>query len=447
MPKFFGTDGIRGKAGEFPLEPKAVYTIGRALGELLRKRLQRPAQVIIGRDGRESGYWIEGYLKAGLAEVDVDVTSAGTIPTPGVAYLTNAQEFDAGIVISASHNPYQDNGIKLFSPSGRKFSEADETFIEGHLLSSTDSHSLSESPTIMVDNRLGRKYLTFLQDQIAAGLSLAGMRLVIDCANGAAFQLAPRLFKNLGAEVTTLGCSPDGYNINEKCGSLHLEGLQAVVKAGNYDLGIAFDGDADRALFVNEKGAIVDGDGVLYLLASDYQRRGILTPPMVIATVMSNFGLEFAFQSLGIELKRTSVGDKYVLEALLNTSALIGGEQSGHIIFPQISLAGDGMITALQVLKVLVEQQKSLSTLMAAFEPFPQVLINVPVATKPDFYSVPAIAQAAQEIEQALVNSGRLLLRYSGTENLARVMIEGPDQATINAQAQWLADVIKHNIG
>lgn len=447
MAKFFGTDGIRTKAGEFPLTEPALFTIGKALGELLASRLDRPAKAIIGRDTRESGTWIETALASGLSSSGAEVVSVKVLTTPGIAYLTKVADYDVGIVISASHNPFYDNGIKLFSPSGRKFDEQDEQFIESKLLDS--KLGMGDYPKVSVEfsAELSEKYFQFLKTEIAGGLNLGGLKLALDCANGAASEIAPKLFKELGAEVVVLGTNPDGQNINDGCGSLHLDNLKAFVLEHNCNLGVAFDGDADRALFVDECGEVVDGDRTLYIMAEHFLRNNQLSPKSIVATVMSNIGLEVALKALDIELRRTSVGDKYVLEDLISSGALVGGEQSGHIIFPQISLAGDGMITALQLLKVVTSQKQNLSNLSQAFQTFPQILINIKVKSKPAFSSIPVIAQAAKEVEQELAGQGRLLLRYSGTENLARVMIEGKDLVDITRQAEYLAEVIGKELG
>ena len=447
MPKFFGTDGIRTKAGEFPLTHIALFTIGQALGELLEKRLNRKAKAIIGRDTRASGSWIETALGNGLMSVGAEVVSAGVITTPGVAYLTKNFGYDVGIVISASHNPYEDNGIKIFSPSGRKFDENDEDFIESKLLTSQQGLNNNSQTPIGFLSELPAHYLDFLKKEIAQNLKFSGLKIALDCANGAAINFATKLFQDLGAELVLIGCQADGQNINENCGSLHLNNLKTLVKKENCSLGIAFDGDADRTLLVDETGEIVDGDRILYILASHFLTHQNLNPKLIVATVMSNLGLEVALKNLGVDLKRTPVGDKYVLEELLATDAIVGGEQSGHIIFPRIGLAGDGIVTALQVLQVLASNPgKQLSEISRDFVTFPQILINVKVKSKPAFSSVPAIAEAAKKVESELAGQGRLLLRYSGTENLARVMIEGKDLAEITAQAEYLAQIIQETI-
>jgi phosphoglucosamine mutase len=457
MPRYFGTDGIRGPAGVFPLTPAALRVIGQALGS--RAHLWTdPPQVIIGRDTRISGEWMLLALQEGLASVGLNVTDAGIIPTPGVAYLTKHAGFNLGIVISASHNPAADNGIKFFLPSGQKLAETDELVIEAALdrliadsCTAAEPASLTTSVvTALPEMTLSvwqQRYWDFLRTQLAANLDLRGWKIAIDCAHGAATPFAARLLTALGAQVVMWGCAPDGQNINHQCGSLHLAGLQNLVRTTGCQLGIAFDGDADRTLLVDEQGEIVDGDRVLFILAKDLAAQGLLQPPCVVATVMSNLGLELALRTVGVELKRTAVGDKHVLAELLASQALLGGEQSGHLIFPKISLAGDGIVTALQVLQVLQRTMQPLSRLSCEFVSLPQVLINVEVKSKPAFTSVVAIKRAVAAVESALAGEGRLLLRYSGTENLARVMIEGRDPVLIHHQAEQLATVINGSLG
>ena len=446
MKKLFGTDGIRGHANEFPLDPSTVTIIGSALTRCFRERLKREPRFVTGRDTRESGPGIEAAFHAGALAEGAQCESAGVITTPGVAYVTNAFEFDAGVVISASHNPYQDNGIKIFSPDGKKIDDETERSIEAAVFSSPPAEI---KMTDVANDRTGSfcdEYLKHLKRN-AGGLSLAGMNLVIDCANGAASWLAPDLFTTLGANVRSINDRPDGRNINRDCGSTHLEEVVNAVVENRADVGIAFDGDADRALFVDEKGAVVDGDATLWIMAQYLQDRGKLKNSKVVATVMSNIGLQIAMASRGIELLRANVGDKYVLEKLLETGSEIGGEQSGHIIFPNISLVGDGMMTALLLLKAVREMDVPLSGATKGFSRYPQILLNIPVREKLPFETVPAIAAAAKKVEGELQGDGRLLLRYSGTEKLARVMIEGKDQTGIEAQARRLAEVIGVALG
>lgn len=446
MKQLFGTDGVRGLAGEFPLDEKTVRIIGASLARQFREKLGRDPRFVIGRDTRESGAWIEAAFHTGAVSESALCESSGVITTPGVAYLTSKFDFDAGIVISASHNPYQDNGIKIFLPSGKKIDDAAERRIEEDIQTGTETtfRKTEISPERVEEFR--RAYLDHLENA-ANGFSAQGMKIVVDCANGASSELAPSLFAELNAEVVSVHCSPDGRNINENCGSTHIDDLPAKVLAEKADLGVAFDGDADRALFVDEKGNIVDGDATLWIMAQYLNDHGKLANATVIATVMSNIGLELALRSKGIELLRANVGDKYVLEKLIETGSEIGGEQSGHIIFPEISLVGDGMMTALLLLRAIRERGVSLSEATDGFVGYPQILLNTKVKEKRPFDDVPAIAAAAKEIENELDGKGRLLLRYSGTENLARVMIEGKDQSAIESQAQRLIDVIENELG
>ena len=442
MSRLFGTDGIRGTAGEFPLDDETVLRIGSAFAEALGKKLGRAPRFLSGRDTRESGEHIESLFHAGAETRGAVGESAGVITTPGVAFLTDKFGFDVGVIISASHNPYIDNGVKVFLPSGRKLYQADESVIEDRVFSGTKIEVLNPKK---LDLSRKEAFLNSYLDHFAAffpNLDLSGSKIVIDCANGAASDLAPRLFARFGAQLTVLSAAPDGRNINKDCGSLHLQHLQKKVLDVNGDFGVAFDGDADRALFVDENGKIVDGDATLWILGDDLKSNGQLNSGKVVATVMSNLGLELAFQKKGIELLRAPVGDKYVLEELLTSGSEIGGEQSGHIIIPKNSLVGDGIMTALLVLNVLASSKKRLSELVEGFQTFPQVLVNVRVKEKKPFEEVPRIAAAASELEKKLAGDGRLLLRYSGTENLARVMIEGNDQNEIEKYANKLAELI-----
>lgn len=450
MSKLFGTDGMRGEAGKYPLDVTTIERFGFSLAVQLEKKLGHKAAIIIGRDTRESGEWIEAAIIRGIITAQASYQSAGVITTPGVAYLTRLLDADAGIVISASHNPFQDNGLKVFSPSGQKLEEAMEQLIEADLKADA-----AEAPAIAnVDYvrdashelNLQTKYLGFLREEICGKLDLKGLNIALDCANGAASLLAPKLFAELGANVTTINNTPTGVNINLDCGALHTEQLQAKVLATKADLGIAFDGDADRSLFVDANGNLIDGDQVLFVMAEYLHAKNELGGNRVVATVMSNLGLELGLQKHGIELVRTNVGDKYVLEDLIKNGGSIGGEQSGHVIFPGISLAGDGMITGLEVLRVMTDSNQSLADLTTGFIRYPQVIINVKVGSKPVLESVAPIKAMIDKLNTELNGSGRLLLRYSGTENLARVMIEGKDEATIRAQAEEMAKVIKENL-
>ncbi len=446
MGKLFGTDGIRALAGEFPLDEKTVRTIGASLARHFTASLGRVPRFITGRDTRESGGWIERAFHAGAVSEGATCESAAVVTTPGVAYLTSEFGFDAGIVISASHNPYYDNGIKIFLPDGKKIGHEIESRIEEDIFSAIESEANLVDINMSRTDEFCANYIDHLKVNVP-GLSAVGLKIVIDCANGAASAFASGLFAGLGAEVVAIHDQPDGRNINENCGSLHLGHLQARVVAENADLGVAFDGDADRALFVDETGKVIDGDATLWILSEYLKSHGKLANSTVVATVMSNLGLEVALRSRGVELMRADVGDKYVLDALLKTGSEIGGEQSGHIIFPEISLVGDGMMTALLLLRAMIETGVSLSQAAKGFIQYPQILKNVKVSEKRPFDEVPEIASAAKQVEYELDGTGRLLLRYSGTENLARVMIEGKDQAVIEALAGRLADTIDRVLG
>ena len=447
MKALFGTDGIRGEAGQFPLDPATVTAIGFSLASHLAASGAQP-KIIIGRDTRESGPSIEQALIDGASRAGAECLSAGVITTPGVAFVTRKEEASAGVVISASHNPYHDNGIKIFAPSGRKMDDAVERLIEADVYRKIDipaasakgSHSLAET-------QLHEEYLSFLADEIGNGLDLKGLKIVVDCANGASSALAPTLFERLGANVIAINATPDGRNINRDCGSLHIDSLREKVVKERASLGVAFDGDADRSLFVDGEGNFVDGDATLLALAIHLQSHGKLKGEVVVATVMSNIGLEVALRSAGIRLVRTDVGDKYVLEELLRLGASLGGEQSGHIILPDLSLAGDGMITTLCLLRALSESRKTLAEITAGFKRYPQILLNVRVREKVPFSDLAPVQAEVKEVEELLSQQGRLLLRYSGTEPLARVMIEGENQGEIEEYARRIANAIEREIG
>lgn len=454
IPKLFGTDGLRGEAGKFPLDSRTVRIIGGSLIRHLAERIEgRAPRIVIGRDTRESGGWIEQELIAGARSEGADVESAGIITTPGVAFLARALPSDAGVVISASHNPYQDNGIKVFEPTGRKLDEETERLIEKDIAEALPetAGSTKKPAEAGIAQRssadLRRLYLDYLAHDVARGLALGHLTLVVDCANGAASEIAPQLFERLGARIVAINNQPDGRNINRECGSLHIEGLQDRVVHERADLGVAFDGDADRALFVDSRGRFVDGDATMWVLATYLKNRGELIGDTVVATVMSNVGLEVALRSRGIELTRTNVGDKYVLDELIRSGSTLGGEQSGHIIFPRLSLAGDGMITTVGLLRAMRDQDSSLADLTEDFKRYPQLLVNVRVREKIPFGDLPAVQNLVEKVELQLGRNGRLLLRYSGTEPLARIMIEGESQSQIEAQASALAEAIKSELG
>lgn len=463
MKRLFGTDGMRGEAGVFPLDAETVKTVGRSLARRLGERLGRAPRVVTGRDTRESGGWIESAFADGARDAGARVDAAGVITTPGVAYLARTLPADAGVVVSASHNPYRDNGIKIFAPDGRKLDDATERLIESDIYAAREGAKTDEGVAagdVRGVGEVGRSeevgqssealrslYLEYLCDEVGAGLSLEGLTVVVDCANGAACGFAPALLSRLGARVVAINDSPDGRNINLDCGSLHTEHLCRRVVEERAHVGVAFDGDADRSLFADARGRLVDGDATLWVLAKLMQSRGALAGDRVVATVMSNIGLELALRTRGVELLRADVGDKYVLEELLRTGSALGGEQSGHIIFPHTSLAGDGMITTLNLLRAVREEGRPLEELTEGFERYPQVLVNVRVREKLPFDEVEEVARAAAEVRARLEGRGRLLLRYSGTEPLARVMIEGPGQEEIESLAGNLAEVIRRTLG
>lgn len=440
---------MRGEAGDFPLDRNTIETVGYSLARRLREKFNRQPRFITGRDTRESGQWIEQAFHAGAQRGGAHCESAAVITTPGVAFLTRKFNFDAGIVISASHNPFHDNGIKIFSPTGKKLDEATERAIEKDIFENAKNETqnvLAATVDVSKSAEYQNAYLDYLKSEFQ-NLSLENLKIVVDCANGASCDLAPRLLESFGAKIVAFHNQPDGKNINKDCGSLHLESLQEKVAAEKADFGVAFDGDADRALFVDENGALVDGDATLWAMANHLKKHGKLKNDTVVATVMSNLGLEIALRSKNINLLRTSVGDKYVLQELLKTDSDVGGEQSGHIIFPHKSLVGDGMMTTLYLLEAMSENSQSLAEITEGFKRFPQILVNIKVKEKRPFEDVAEIAESAKIVEAELGDKGRLLLRYSGTENLARVMIEGENQEDIEAKAHRLANVIEASLG
>lgn len=440
---------MRGEAGAFPLDEKTIEVVGWSLARQFKEKFNRQPRFITGRDTRESGEWIERAFHTGAKSGGAHCKSAEIITTPGVAFLAKEFDFDAGIVISASHNPFHDNGIKIFSPTGKKIDEASERAVEKDIFDNVElkiKHLKSSEIDMAKAADYQNAYLDYLSGEFK-NLALENFKMIIDCANGASSNLAPTLFEKLGAEVVAIFNQPDGKNINKDCGSLHLEQLRAKVLADAANFGVAFDGDADRALFVDEKGNLVDGDATLWVMANHLKKHGKLGNGTIVATVMSNLGLETALRSRNVKLLRTSVGDKYVLEELIKTNSEVGGEQSGHIIFPHKSLVGDGMMTTLFLLEAIRESDKTLSELTAEFKRFPQILVNIKVKEKRAFEDVPEIAEAAAQLKKELGEKGRLLLRYSGTENLARVMIEGESQEKIEVQANQLAEIIRKSLG
>ncbi|WP_300651476.1 phosphoglucosamine mutase [Pseudomonas sp.] len=437
--KYFGTDGIRGRVGEFPITPDFMLKLGWAAGMAFRK--QGKCKILIGKDTRISGYMFESALEAGLSAAGADVMLLGPMPTPAIAYLTRTFHAEAGIVISASHNPHHDNGIKFFSGQGTKLPDEIELMIE----------ELLDAPmTVVESGQLGKvsrisdaagRYIEFCKSSVPSSTDFSGLKIVIDCANGAAYKVAPSVFHELGVEVSVLSAQPNGLNINDDCGSTHVEALQAAVVAQQADLGIAFDGDADRVLMVDHTGALVDGDELLFVIARDLQERGKLQGG-VVGTLMSNLGLELALADLGIPFVRAKVGDRYVVAELLERNWQIGGENSGHLVCFQHTTTGDAIIAALQVLLALKRRGQSLAEARQGLRKCPQVLINVRFAGGVDPLEHPAVRDASARVTEQMAGRGRVLLRKSGTEPLLRVMVEGDDEAQVRGYADELAKVV-----
>jgi phosphoglucosamine mutase len=451
--QLFGTDGIRGVAGEFPLTVESTYLIGRALGHDL-VRSNRQAKVVIGQDTRESSSWIADRITLGLVSAGVEVHSAGVITTPGVAYLARSRNYAAGVVISASHNPWTDNGIKVFSGDGYKLPDAHELAIEQEIFALLQNPqpetppAAKPAPSLPGEASLRRAYIEWLAGNVKTDLSR--LRILVDCANGAATAEAPELFRACGAQATFLSASPDGQNINDNCGALHPETVAKAVaeKKGQFDLGVTFDGDADRALFSDADGRVINGDAVLLLGARDMQARGVLAGATVVATTMSNMGLEIALRNSGIRMLRANVGDKYVLEEMQKSGATLGGEQSGHIIFRDgEATTGDGLLTALRVMEIMARSGRPLADLVADLKVFPQIIQNIRVREKTPFAQVPDIQRAIEKAERELDGNGRVVVRYSGTEALARVMVEAESEEKMRRIAGTIASSIQRILG
>ena len=444
--QLFGTDGIRGIPGEYPLDDLTLERVGLALGMHLRGEDTRQTRVLIGRDTRESSAHIAECIAGGLATAGTEAVSAGVLTTPGVAWLVHRDRFAAGVVISASHNPYHDNGVKLISSSGTKFPDAVEAALENSILSKNGDSPPIKPARLTDDDSFHNDYLEGLRRAAFPGSKLAGMKVVLDCANGAASKLAPMLFRSLGADVIAFNDSPNGLNINAGCGSLHPSGLQEHVVAAGAELGVAFDGDADRAVFASASGKLVDGDGVLLVAGRYLQSTKKLRGDAIVGTTMANLGLERALSATGLKLVRTAVGDRYVLEEMLRIGANLGGEQSGHILFLDDATTGDGMLTAVKVASI-VSIAGSLDRLVDDLKIFPQKIVNVRVQSKPALESLPEVVRALHEAERALGKSGRIVLRYSGTEPLARVMVEAEQVEDVVRWAQFLAKALETSIG
>lgn len=451
-PSLFGTDGIRATANTYPMTPDTIMKVGQALGYIIRSnppRNQEP-KVVIGKDTRLSGYMVELALTSGLNSMGVHVRLLGPLPTPGIGFLTRDMRADAGIVISASHNPYYDNGIKIFGPDGYKISADMEKQIEDMVQNKDMNALLSESKNLgrtkRIDDAMGR-YIVHIKNSFPLEYTLEGMRIVLDCANGASYKLAPAVFEELGAEVVVLGNNPNGFNVNDKAGALYPEKMVEQVLKYRADIGISLDGDADRVILADEHGKVVNGDHIMAICALHLHKKGKLKDNKVVATLMSNYGLDKALNPHGIEVLRTSVGDKYVVEAMRKNSYVLGGEQSGHMIFLDHSTTGDGCVAALNVLAVMKEQNKSLGELRTIMEDMPQVLVNVKVKTRKDLEDIKGYKELLKDIQKQLKGEGRILIRYSGTENVLRILVEGPDRKVIAQHAETMAKFIEKNLG
>jgi phosphoglucosamine mutase len=449
MQRLFGTDGVRGVANLPPMTPEMALRIGRAAAYVCRSGERRRHRILIGKDTRHSGAMLESALAAGICSAGVDVSLAGTMPTPAVAYLARSTKADAGIVISASHNPYQDNGIKIFSGDGYKLPDAQEDEIERLVTSGEVEHfrpTAGEIGTCSMMIEASERYIAFCKSTFPLDLSLKGMKLAIDCANGATWRVASSVFSELGAEAIAIHSEPDGFNINDHCGSQHTEDLSAKVRQTSADLGLSFDGDGDRLIAVDENGQELTGDHVLAICGRMYKEKGWLKNNLIVSTVMSNFGFYAALKKLGIDHAAAAVGDRYVMEMMRERGAVLGGEPSGHLIFLDHHTTGDGIISALQLLSAVCLERKPLSTLSQIMRLSPQKIINVGVSRKPPLESIPEVQQAIRAAESQLGRRGRVLIRYSGTQSLCRVMVEGPTEEITDRLAVSLADVIKKHL-
>jgi phosphoglucosamine mutase len=447
--RYFGTDGIRGVAGTKPLDPESVVRLGKALATVFLKG-QHKRRILVGKDTRLSGYMIESSLAAGITSMGADLMLVGPIPTPGIAYLTRSMRADAGVMISASHNPFEDNGIKIFGSDGFKLPDElelkIEQLMEPGILDGKTADPGGIGKAARINDAIGR-YTVFLKECFPREVSLEGVRIGLDCANGASYVVAPQTFTELGAEVVSRGISPNGRNINAGFGSLYPEVIGKLVTDQHLSIGISLDGDGDRCILIDETGRVLDGDVILSICALDLLERGLLKKNLVVATVMSNLGLDKLLNAHGIEVARSGVGDRSVLEEMVRRGAVLGGEQSGHTIFLESATTGDGLLSALMVLSVMCRTGKPLSELAARFISFPQKLINVKVAHKPPLSSLEPLSRAIEQKERELGNSGRVLVRYSGTENKARVMVECEDESACKRHAQELADILERELG
>lgn len=449
--KLFGTDGVRGRANLFPMTVEVALSLGKAIALLLQRKEGRgKRRVVIGKDTRLSGYMFENALIAGLCSMGVDTLMVGPLPTPGVAFITRAYRADAGIILSASHNPYCDNGIKIFSSEGFKLPDEEENGLEELVFANQFEPFRPKDAEVGRNKRLvdaDGRYTEFAKATFSKGRTLQGLKIVLDCANGAAYRVAPAVFWELGAEVITLSNEPSGLNINERCGALHPAMVQHGVIEHNAALGIALDGDGDRVIMVDERGNVVDGDTILAICAQAFKREERLKNNRVVATVMTNCGVIHYLEALGIEVLLSKVGDRYVIQEMRAHEASLGGEQSGHMIFLDHNTTGDGIVTALQVLRIMRETESTLSELASAIPKFPQTLINVPVRHKPPLTTLTSVELSIREVERLLEGRGRVLVRYSGTENLCRVMVEGAKKGQVDGFAELIAEAIRESIG
>lgn len=448
-PKIFGTDGVRGRANVYPMVVEVALALGRAAGKLFRTRSGKH-RVVIGKDTRLSCYMFENALIAGLCSMGIDTLMVGPFPTPGVAFITRAYRADAGIVISASHNSYYDNGIKFFSAEGFKLSDSWERKMEELIQTKHFEDGLPDDCDIGKNSKVNDadgRYIEFVKATFPKKQSLKHMKIVLDCANGAGYKVAPLVFKELDADVVVYGNAPDGLNINQGCGSLHPETIQKAVLEHKADVGIALDGDADRVVMVDENAQIVDGDTILAICAKDMKQQGLLRNNRVVSTIMCNLGFIKAMEGLGIEVLQSQVGDRYVIQDMLKSDAVLGGEQSGHLIFLEQNTTGDGLVSALQVLRIMIETNSKLSDLATVLTRYPQVNIGVQVSAKPPIDSLKVVKEAIVEVEKILGSSGRVLVRYSGTEDVCRVMVEGPKLKQVQELATKIVEAIKIEIG
>ena len=449
MEKLFGTDGIRGVANRYPMTPEMALNVGRALGALVHQK-EAPGQILLGKDTRISGDMVESALMAGICSMGADVLRVGILPTPAIAYLTRALNTGGGIVISASHNPYYDNGIKVFKRDGFKLSDAEEERLEQLIVNNdlaSQADDIRKTGRIIDVFDAETRYAAFIQTRFAEGFSCQGMKIVLDCANGATYRVAPRIFGELGAETESLFVSPDGININQDCGSQHTEMLSKRVVDTGADIGLAFDGDGDRVVAVDETGAPVTGDQILAICGKSMRKNGRLHKNRLVSTVMSNFGLGKALERLGIEHLIADVGDRYVLQKMMDKGAVLGGEDSGHLIFLADHTTGDGILAAIKLIEAMQETGRPLSRLRSIMTVYPQVLLNVEVSDKPDLNTVPEITESIRSAQAKLDGQGRVLVRYSGTQPLCRVMVEGPDPETTNFLCRGIVDTIRKCIG